>query len=88
LAALACGNCHHLVETTPQRRSHPAARRIDRTVCLLPIQKFPHPSIFTRLFRDLSRQKSAAYEPQGFRGHDLPASFYRAFANRAFVKDR
>jgi hypothetical protein len=34
-AALACGNCHRLIETTPQRRPHRAPRGLDRTVRLM-----------------------------------------------------
>jgi len=74
MAALACGNCHHLVETTPQRRPHRALRGLDRTVRLMPFQKFPHTWIFTRFFRGLSGQKSAVYQPQGFHGYALTVS--------------
>jgi len=35
LAAFACGNCHRLVETTPQRRPHRVPRRLDRTIGLM-----------------------------------------------------
>jgi hypothetical protein len=73
-AAFACGICHHLVETTPQRRPHGALRRLKRTISLMAFQEFPHRWIFTCFLRGLPGQKSAAYEPQGFRARRQSAT--------------
>ena len=88
LAAFTCGNCHRLVETTPQGRPHRLPRRLDWTVGSMTFEAFPHPWIFTCFLRGLCGQKTAAHAPQGLAR--LPPVRVQSARppSRAFVKDR
>jgi hypothetical protein len=85
-AALACGNCHRLIEPTPHQWPHRAPRRLGWTVRWLTFQEFRHALGFIRFFKWLLGQKSAVYKPQACTGRPLSGASQSAFANRVLLR--